>query len=297
MNKHVLTQFILFFGAFFIVFIIPKPDLRIEKFKYQLMQNLNTIIIGNSILEHQSPCDIKRSTISSIYKDASVIGEGGILLEEIYLSLPKNNTKKNLILITAPYQFSQPFYYPLQTHMYYSKNIIDYSEILNYPVVKNSLWRLDETISVNDEKIKRGEASLIIKKMASQNRCGTNKINNKQLLDAIFIHSNNNFSTLNIQYELVRKLSMNYNLTVILIPVYLSDDYISPETIFKADNQLINIEGKLKGLGINYEVLNTQNDIINYDEPWCMCGHLSAKGRIMLENVIARLVNRYNHYY
>jgi hypothetical protein len=101
MKKNILIQFIIFIVAFLVIFLIPKPDLRIEKIRSKVGPHSNQLIVGNSILEHQSPCENKRQTISKKYEYASTIGEGGLLLEEVYLSLVNNQVRKKLILIAC----------------------------------------------------------------------------------------------------------------------------------------------------------------------------------------------------
>ena len=84
--------------AFLIVFFLPKPDLRVEKLRHSISATSDVLIIGNSILEHQSPCQKKIMPVREMFKNINVIGEGGLLLEEISLAAPAKKIK-NLILM------------------------------------------------------------------------------------------------------------------------------------------------------------------------------------------------------
>jgi predicted MPP superfamily phosphohydrolase len=160
-----------------------------------------------------------------------------------------------------------------------------------YPIVKKNLWRLDESILVNGIQVNRGEASLEIKRIFSKNRCGSHENGVKSLLNAIFIHSSNNFRNETGQFNLIKRINDTYDLSVILVPVYLDDTNSSEDTRKKAIDQLIDIQNNLDKMLVKYEILNIHENIKYYDEPWCMCGHLSSSGREILENTIHKMLN------
>jgi hypothetical protein len=163
MQRNKIVQFIIFFGTFIFFFLIPKPDLRIMKFKHEISQfKSETLIIGNSILEHQSGCEVKNKSVRDLFPGIAVLGEGGLLLEEIDLASAKT-PYKNLILVLSTYNFYQPLYYPVQTHFFYRDLPWINNDKHEYPYVKKNLWRLDEVIKVQNDKIKRSEASAKIK--------------------------------------------------------------------------------------------------------------------------------------
>jgi hypothetical protein len=290
MKKLFFRQFFIFVVAFLIVFFLPKPDLRVEKLRHSISATSDVLIIGNSILEHQSPCQKKIMTVREMFKSISVIGEGGLLLEEISLATSHKKIKK-LIIVASTYNFFQPIYYPIQTNIYYKDHNNGGRKMLESNFAKKTLWRLDESIKYGDNHINRGEASLKIKKSYHVNRCSEFQWTDTELLEEIHKHSHNYFGSTADQLEIIDSLNQRYELKLIIVPVWMSGSTFSSDTYSEYNGALNRIRNELTSRHINFEILNLEDDISNYDEPWCMCGHLSAKGRDKLLNSIRGAVN------
>jgi hypothetical protein len=290
MNKSKIRIYIIFFLAFLSVFFLPKPDIRIHKLKNAISKEANTLIIGNSILEHQTPCAEPRVSIKNLYPNASVIGEGGLLLEEISLATYGSNIK-NLIIVASTYNFFQPMYYPAQTHKFYGDDNGVLNLYLSYPLSKKNLWRLDEEIVFGGTILKRSEASLRVKTNYAANRCGAVNWKEVELLDSVHTHTHNNFENSKLQMQLLKNLNDRFNLKILIVPVWIGEDIFSKKTTLKYQSELKEISQKLNGLDVRHEVLDVSYDVSNYDEPWCMCAHLSGKGRVVLETGISKLIN------
>jgi hypothetical protein len=278
--KLFIHLFLLIF-TFFIVFVLPKPEMRIERLKHQVQKN-EILIIGSSVLNHTSPCDKNKLKVSDYFNNIGFISEGGLLIEEVSLTINQNKKLKQIIFVLTPYQFYQNNYYSLQTHLYYEnfENLIKNYD--NLPFTNKTLWRINENININGVMINRGDAALKIKEEYSLNRCDNNQNLNNQLLDSIYIHTNNNFFINQYQLKYIRDLNIKFNLKVIVLPVYTSD-YFNSVKIMESEklgyDEYINF---FLDNQIDFEFLDIKNDISNYDEPWCMCGHLSEKGRQIL---------------
>ena len=261
--------------------LIPKPDLRIERIAAKIDPMLDTLIIGNSILEHQSPCDESSKKLNKIIPGINIVGEGGLLIEEISLVVNKKNIKK-IIVVLSSYNFYQPIYYPIQTSIYYKG--IEESKLLasNYILRKQSLWRLDDYIQLGSTVIKRGQASQIIKEEYRHNRCGKIDWRENELLETIHRHTHNNFIDISSQINILNSLNKNYDLTVLIIPIWMQPDIFENSTYQEYKDAVDRIKSELNINGIKFKLIDVNKNIENYDEPWCMCGHLSAKGRIKL---------------
>jgi hypothetical protein len=285
MKNKSLYYIIIFFLAFFCVLLFPKPDLRIEKLRSSISSESETLIIGNSILEHQSPCEKNELPVKKLFSNINVIGEGGLLLEEIELTAARNKLK-TIIVIVSTYNFFQPKYYPIQSELYYkgaeSLNKLD-GNLLFY---KNNLWRLNEDIEVGVKYIKRSDASIEVKKNYQNKRCTDMIWTKNDLIESIHKHNHNYFESTEHQIKILKNIKDNYNLKIIIVPIMInpntSNNYLNEE--YKLS--LNRIRNELNLNNIEHEVLDLGNDISNYDEPWCMCGHLSSKGRaILIESI------------
>lgn len=290
MKLSSFRQPFIFIIAFLIVFFLPKPDLRVEKLRHSISATSDVLIIGNSILEHQSPCQKKIMSVKEMFKSINVIGEGGLLLEEISLAAPGKNIK-NLIIVTSTYNFFQPKYYPNQTHVYYKGYDNGWHKMSENNFAKKTLWRLDESIKYGNSQINRGEASLKIKKSYHVNRCSEFQWTDTELIEEIHKHSHNYFGSTADQLEIIDSLNRHYKLKLIIVPVWINGGTYSSDAYSEYGGALSRIRDELTSRHINFEILNLENDISNYDEPWCMCGHLSAKGRDKLLDSIRAAVN------
>jgi hypothetical protein len=290
MKLFKIHQFYILIISFLVVFFLPKPDLRVEKLRHSISANSNVLIIGNSILEHQSPCEQKIMPVREMFKNINVIGEGGLLFEEIGLAVHGKKIK-NLIIVASTYNFFQPKYYPIQTKIYYKDYNKDWGKMSENNFAKKTLWRLDESIKYGNSHINRGEASLKIKKSYHVNRCSEFQWTDTELIEEIHKHSHNYFGSTANQLEIIDSLNHHYNLKLIVVPVWMSGSTYSSDTYLEYNSALSRIRNELTLKHIKFEILNLENDISNYDEPWCMCGHLSAKGRDKLLDSIRGLVN------
>jgi hypothetical protein len=285
MQRNKIVQFIIFFGTFIFFFLIPKPDLRIMKFKHEISQfKSETLIIGNSILEHQSGCEVKNKSVRDLFPGIAVLGEGGLLLEEIDLASAKT-PYKNLILVLSTYNFYQPLYYPVQTHFFYRDLPWINNDKHEYPYVKKNLWRLDEVIKVQNDKIKRSEASAKIKQFYIKKHCAEidwQKIKLNDLLESINNHSHNNYLNSRVSLNIISELNKQFNLKILIVPIWTGNEVLSIGEKNKYEHNITELTKKLNNLEVNYEVVNVGNKLSNYDEPWCLCGHLSSEGRLIL---------------
>ena len=288
MNKKIFKLYLIFIISFLVIFILPKPDLRIERIKHSNTNN-NILIIGSSVLNHQSPCDKELIKVSDYFKNQTFISEGGLLIEEINLAIGNNKYTKKIILVITPYQLYQPNYYSQQSHFYYRQNSTFNTPFFYHPLMNKPLWRLNEDIKINNTYINRGDAATHIKHLYAKERCNNFQNYNDNILEAVYQHTNNNFIENDVQYRYLSELNSKFDLQIIVVPVYI-DQHLSNNIIDSHNFQINSINLNFEKLDIKYMYLNLQNDIFNYDEPWCMCGHLSEKGRSILIKSINSLL-------
>ncbi|CCN47611.1 hypothetical protein MADA3029_270047 [Vibrio nigripulchritudo MADA3029] len=279
MKKIILVLTLLV--SFGIGVILPKPDPRIEKISLSIPTESPSLLIGNSIIHHNSPCDDDLEISTSF--DA-IYGSGGLLLEEIEFSLSRKNID-SLVIVTGTYQFSQPDYYSISNQFYYQGRLSDND---NYS--KKPLWGIEKEIVVDETSYKRSDLSNMIKIWIGDNdfRCTKNiDFSNVEIkkLEEITRHSYNNFNLSKQQIQRLKRLGESFNVKLVLVQPYIFPSFSNE---VKDSFRLFNLNLR-ESIPDNIEVRwlqDLENDISYYDEPWCMCGHLNYEGRKILNEAL-----------
>lgn len=261
-------------ATFFLGFIVPMPDARVEKI---ISNNVNqNKIIGNSIIGHSSPCDNEKNPLEINF---DIYSNGGLLIEE-YLFAIKNKKVNSSIFIGGTYNIVQPFYYNYQTHTYYKTNL----KLNKSGFIKKELWNTSNEININNKYYSSNDLKYIVtpsENLRCKNTLNQNLIN---FYDAIFSLTYKNFE---INRELL-KLFSNKKIDIILISPYYDRNFISPEIFIK----LKKLEEEILALSyenITIHLFRENLNINDYDEPWCFCSHLSYSGLKKLEMFVNSL--------
>ncbi len=279
----------LFLAAFALVLLLPKPDARIERLGARITGENEVLIIGNSILDHQGPCEPGKPSIFTTIPEADVVGEGGLLLEEVLLASRNSENYRKVIIVGATYQLAQPYYYSIQNHLFYNKTSTFEGDVLQGGLAKKTLWRLDEDIYVDSKAINRGDASLEVKALFEQKRCAYNTDISTPITEKIFLHTYNYFEP---HFDQISKLVDKFKgaqVTFVMVEPYVDRNLVGASNMGKFTEFNAQIE-ELAIDSLEVVVLSTGNDVQYYDEPWCLCGHLSQRGRQLLQAQLEEIV-------
>ena len=156
---------------------------------------------------------------------------------------------------------------------------------------RKTLWRLDDSIKYGGSFINRGAASLKIKKAFNNNRCTEFQWKELELLEEIHKHTHNSYEITLNQMEIIESLNRHYDLNLIIVPVWMNLRTFSKDVYLEYQRAISRIRNELMEKQIKFDILNLEEDVSNYDEPWCMCGHLSPKGRDELMHHIRAAIN------
>ena len=244
-----------------IVISIPKPSPRIERIAVQLENSFEKYVISSSIFDHNSNCIKGKTLREKLLPNFSGIADGGLTIEEAYfLSQRLELRRDQTVTLLGLYALNQPFSYQIGNHFFYTG-------MINGNIRSKPNWRERDPLVFEGDELLPLEFNTKKDKIIGSSCNWSDQF--RQVLDSIYNHIyyfNNKLHLKNVEQNirLLKKFSKsNY---IILPPMELLN--------YKQNKEISTILELLKKHNLRIIELETED----YDEPWCLCGHLSDTG-------------------
>ena len=249
------------FIILFVAVLAPKPAPRIERIALQYIKTDTNVIFSSSILDHVSKCSDYLSVRERIDNNYLGIADGGLTIEEAYLLSKKLRIDKNKITtIFGLYSFNQPFNYQIGNHKFYTDDFTG-------GIITKANWSFRDPLKIDGKEFSPTKFNAYVAKNYGSLCKWQDEY--KKVKNSIFNSIYKHKDTLNLEFiehniSTIKNFSKN---NIIILP---------PKEILSQEQykEILKFTDKISSENIKLIELELED----YDEPWCLCGHLSKSG-------------------